>query len=314
MSAARNKGLGRGLGALFEDAAIRVPVGAIGDAHLGDAAANGDAGGVVPGGVSYIDIHDIRPNAKQPRKYFQESAIDELAESIKAYGVIQPVIVRAIDLGYELVAGERRWRAAKKAGLKSIPCILREIDERQNVLIALIENMQREDLNPIEEASAINELISGYALTQEEVSKSVGKSRPYISNALRLLKLPEEVRAYIVDGRLSSGHGKAVASVSDPAKQKILADYLVKNNCSVREAELLAADPRFGEEKRAPKRKAKSKSSALLAVEEELRGIFGTKVNITLKGAGGKIELCYYSRDELEGLIDMLRALSASED
>jgi ParB family chromosome partitioning protein len=300
MSAAKNKGLGKGLGALFDEAGTNVP------AYVPEA---GESGGVL-----YADIHDIKPNARQPRKYFRETAINELAESIKTLGLIQPVIVRAIDQGYELVAGERRWRAAKKAGLKTIPCVLSEISDEQDLLLAaFIENTQREDLNPIEEPEALQELLQYPDMTQEKASAKIGKSRPYISNALRLLKLPEEVREYLADGKLSGGHGKAIAALNEPAAQVELAEYLIKNESSVREAELLAADPRFNTAKPAPKNREKPKNSALLTVEEELRGILGTKVSISRNSNRGKIELSYYSREELEGLIDTLRTLGTVE-
>ncbi|MDR1136520.1 MAG: ParB/RepB/Spo0J family partition protein [Clostridiales Family XIII bacterium] len=284
------KGLGKGLEDLFADTEVSV-----------------EPDEIPKNGINYIEIHDIKPNAVQPRKYFSENAIDELAESIKEHGVIQPLIVRAAGEGYELVAGERRWRAAKKAGLKEVPCLLREITDEQNILIALIENMLREDLNPIEEAEAIKQAIDSYGITQEAISKSIGKSRPYIANAMRLLRLPPTVKRFLTDGILTGGHGKAIASVQDPEKQEKLAIYLAENGCSVREAEKLAADPSFGEPKKTAK--PRPKNHAILAIEEELRTILGTKVSINNNGDKGKIELNYYSRDELDGLIETLRML-----
>jgi ParB family chromosome partitioning protein len=293
---AANRGLGKGLGALFEEARANVPADR---ALAGDTATN----------VQYIDIHEIRPNAKQPRSHFREEAIDELAASIKTHGVIQPLIICAAAAGFELVAGERRWRAAKKAGLRDVPCIVREISEEQRILFALIENIQREDLNPIEEAVALKQAMDAFGFTQEELAKSVGKSRPYIANALRLLRLPEDVRGYMVDGRLSGGHGKAIAALSDSEKQSKLAAYLAEHGCSVREAEILAADPRFAAPKAGARLKSRTKSAEMRAVEEELHGLLGTKVSITGRGNRGCIELNYYSREELEGLIELLRGL-----
>jgi ParB family chromosome partitioning protein len=294
-----NRRLGKGLGALFEETGASVP------------ADREKAGDGAAANVRYIDIHEIKPNAKQPRAYFKEEAIDDLAASIKTHGVIQPIIVRADGAGFELVAGERRWRAAKKAGLKSVPCIVREIDEEQRILFALIENIQREDLNPIEEAAALRQAMNAFGLTQEEMAKSIGKSRPYIANALRLLRLPEDVRGYMMDGRLSGGHGKAIAALGDSEKQSRLAAYIAERGCSVREAEALAADPRFAGYENGAKPKPRAKDAEIRAVEEELHGILGTKVSINCRGDRGSVELCYYSREELEGLIEMLRRLES---
>ncbi|MDR3295700.1 MAG: ParB/RepB/Spo0J family partition protein [Clostridiales Family XIII bacterium] len=295
MGATKKKGLGRGFESLFGENAGALPV------------EIQNAGTETLSGALYVDIHEIKPNAKQPRKQFKEETIDELAASIEAHGVIQPLIVRPLKPGFELVAGERRWRAAKRAGLKTVPCIVREIDEEQNLLFALIENMQREDLNPMEEADGIKQAMDAFGLTQEEISKSVGKSRPYVANALRLLKLPDGVRKYLAEGKLSGGHGKAIASMADPEKQMLLADYLVEHKASVREAENLAGDPDFGEARHRPK--PHPKNNAVLTLEEELRGLLGTKVSLNNRGSGGKIEIHYYSGEELEGIIDTLRSL-----
>jgi ParB family chromosome partitioning protein len=297
MSAITARGLGKGLGALFEETGASVPV----DREK--------AGDDVTTNVQYIDIHEIKPNAEQPRTHFKEEAIDDLAVSIKTHGVIQPLIVRVAASGFELVAGERRWRAAKKAGLRDVPCIVREISEEQRILFALIENIQREDLNPIEEAVALKRAMDAFGLTQEELAKSVGKSRPYIANALRLLRLPEDVRGYMVDGLLSGGHGKAIAALGDSEKQSKLAAYLAEHGCSVREAEALAVDPRFAAPKNNAKPKPRAKNAEICAVEEELHSLLGTKVSITGRGNRGAIELNYYSREELEGLIELLRSL-----
>jgi ParB family chromosome partitioning protein len=297
MSAASGRGLGKGLGALFEEVGTSVP------------AEREKAGADTAARVRYIDIHEIKPNEKQPRTHFKEETIDDLAASIKTHGVIQPLIVRAFGAGFELVAGERRWRAAKKAGLKNVPCLVREISEEQRTLFALIENIQREDLNPIEEAVALKQAMDDFGFTQEELAKSVGKSRPYIANAFRLLRLPADVRDYMADGRLSGGHGKAIAALGNAEKQSKLAAYLAEHGCSVREAESLAADPRFTGGKIGARPKPRAKNAEIRAVEEDLHGILGTKVSINNRGNRGSIELSYYSRDELEGLIELLRSL-----
>ena len=256
--------------------------------------------------IIYVNINDIKPNANQPRKNFDDDKIDELADSIVEHGIIQPLIVRKAKIGYEIVAGERRFRAARRAKLKEIPCIVREFSDEENMLIAIIENMQREDLNPIEEAEGLNQMISTYGLTQEEVSKSIGKSRPYISNALRILNLPEDIRAMISDGSISSGHARAILSINGEEKQKALAERIVKEGLSVRAAEKLAsgATPHKG---RPAKRQKKDKEISY--VEEELKAVLGTKVNIAGSGTSGAIEIEYYSREELERLIDILRSL-----
>ncbi|MBE6037525.1 MAG: ParB/RepB/Spo0J family partition protein [Clostridiales bacterium] len=260
--------------------------------------------------VLYLDIHDIKPNSDQPRKAFDKEKIAELAASILEHGVLQPIMVRPNKngKGYEIVAGERRWRASVEAGLKKVPCLVRELTEEQNMLIALIENMQREDLNAIEEAEAIEKMISRYGLTQEQVSKSLGRSRPYITNALRLLKLPEEVRELVVDGKLSAGHARAIAGIPDADRQVSAARRAVEMEWSVRETEAYA-----GEKKKKPaakkKGRAANRNQEVKAVEEELKQILGTKVNLVLGTRKGKIEIEYYSREELDRLIELLQSL-----
>ena len=296
MPVEKKKGLGKGLGALFTESELSVSVQPE-DNIAGDNATR----------VTYVELNDIKPNAHQPRKQFNEATIEEMADSIKLYGVIQPLIIRSAEKGYELVAGERRWRAARKAGLKSIPCILKEISDEENILFALIENMQREDLNPIEEAEAILNVMELYNLTQEEIANSIGKSRPYVANALRLLKLQDSVKNLLLSGAITSGHGKAIASVTDKEKQQKLAEYIIQNKCSVRETESLAEDPKFGEPKKRPK--PRSKNSDILTLEEELKTIIGTKIVINNFGDRGRIEMIYYSREELDGIIDILRTI-----
>ncbi|MEL7656261.1 MAG: ParB/RepB/Spo0J family partition protein, partial [Bacillota bacterium] len=258
-------------------------------------------------GILLLDINEIKPNSKQPRKSFQEDKIDELAKSIEIHGIIQPIMVRPAVEGYEIVAGERRWRAARKASLKQIPCIVRELSEEQNMLVAIIENMQREDLNPMEEADALNQMITNFGLTQEEVSKSVGKSRPYITNALRLLKLPAQVQEMVVQGELTSGHARAIAGVKDEKRQLHIAAYVAKEGLSVRETEALAN--KENEDKKQIKAKPRAKNREITDMEVELKSVLGTKVSINHGTRRGKIEIEYYSREELERLLELLLSL-----
>lgn len=303
--AASKRGLGRGLDALFSEAPIEIP-----DEEKSQRSEQReekkDSKKPEETGVLYIDINDIKPNEHQPRKTFDEEKLQELADSILQHGIIQPVVLRKADQGYEIVAGERRWRAARKAGLKKIPCVLKELTDEQNMLIAIIENMQREDLNPIEEAEGLNRMIDIYGLTQEQVSKGVGKSRPYITNSLRLLKLPEEIRELTRDGNLSAGHARALAGIKDKDEQIKAAKKVVKEGLSVRAVEKLAK----GTETR--KKSAKPKKDAdAVRVEEDLKQALGTKVKLVVnEGNKGKIEIDYYSREELERLIELLKTLS----
>ncbi len=253
--------------------------------------------------VIYVKLSDIKPNSMQPRKVFSEEALLELADSIMEHGVIQPVLLRPAKGGYELVAGERRWRAARKAGLKAIPAIIRNLDDRQNAFYALIENMQREDLNSIEEAQGIQRMIEEYGLTQEEAAKAVGKSRPYISNALRLLKLPEAVQELVLSGALSAGHARAIAGLSSEKLQLEAAEKAVKEGWSVRKIESYAGS----RPQKKGRKKRTAKSADIKRIEEQLSESLGTKIAIKGSEAKGQIILDYYSRDELERLIELLR-------
>ena len=309
--AAKKGGLGRGLDALFADA---VPVYENEDAandtfkdtdkktrtkKENDAEKNKD-------GVRYIKLHDIMPNLNQPRKTFKEEKIEELAASIKEHGIIQPIVVRKRENGYEIVAGERRWRAARKAELTQVPCLVRELSDEQNMLFAIIENMQREDLNPIEEAEGLQRMMQTFGMTQEQVSKSVGKSRPYIANALRLLKLPQEIIEQIAEGNLSAAHGRTLAGIEDDdAKEKLCAKIL-QEGLSVRETEQLAGSLTKPQKKKVVK---KMKNPNEARVEEELKEILGTRVHIQQNGKKGKIEIEFFGKEELERLIELLKAL-----
>lgn len=258
--------------------------------------------------VLYIDINDIKPNKDQPRKTFNEEKLKDLANSIKENGVIQPLIIRKAQNGYELVAGERRWRAARIAEIKKVPCIIRNFDEKQNMIVAIIENMQRENLDPIEEALGLNEMIKRFEFTQEQVSNALGKSRAYIANSLRLLKLPEKIQNMIIEGRISAAHGRTIITIKDENKQIEVCDKIIRNGLSVRAAERLTE--KIKDDARPERKKRKPGVNAeIAAVEDELRKIFGTKVNINGKASTGKIEIEYYSIDELNRLIDMLRGI-----
>lgn len=260
--------------------------------------------------VIYVDINDIKPNAAQPRKHFDEQKLEELAASIKENGVIQPLIVRKSSTGYELVAGERRWRASRIAELKKVPCIIRNFDEQQNAIVAIIENMQREDLNAIEEAAGLLAMTKKYDFTQEQVSQALGKSRAYIANSLRLLRLPEIIQKYIISGQLSAAHGRTLVNAGDEKKQIEICERIIADGLSVRATEKLVESVKSkGNADRQKKRKktGTKKSDEILVVEDELRRITGTKVNITGDGKSGKIELEYYSLEELNRLIDAIR-------
>lgn len=302
MAAAKKGGLGRGLDALFADA---VPVSdplkeeKKQDTQVRTEEQSGDA-------VQYINIHDIMPNANQPRKTFSEEKIEELSKSIKEHGIIQPIVVRKKGKSYEIVAGERRWRAARKAELAKVPCLIRELSDEQNMLIAIIENMQREDLNPVEEAEGLNQMIVTFGMTQEQISKSVGKSRPYIANSLRLLKLPEYIKEEMAEGRLSAAHGRTLVSVEDEDVRKALCERIIKEGLSVRETEKLVSENGKGK-KRKPA--ARTKNPDVARVEAELKEALGTRVTINQNGKKGKIEIEFFSRDELDRLIELLKTL-----
>ncbi len=308
----KTRGLGKGLEALFGDAEVTpIPSGSGTKKKTTGAAGREDKTEekVTPaqGGVIYVDINDIKPNASQPRKQFDEDKLQELADSIEKHGLIQPIVLRKAGKGFEIVAGERRWRAARIIGLKEIPAIVKELTDEENMLLAIIENMQREDLNPIEEAEGIKQMIDTYGLTQEQVSLSVGKSRPYITNSLRLLKLPEIVRQLTAEGKISMGHARALAAIKDEDKQIELAERTAKEGLSVRQIEVLAQETKKPEKKPAKK---KRKSADEKRVEEDLKNALGTKVNIKRTGKRGKIEIEFYSKEELERLIELLKSFT----
>ena len=308
----KQRGLGKGLDALFGDAEVTLraktetPVPDAKPAEADKFNENTDDKKQPASGIEYVDINEIKPNSTQPRKVFDEDKLQELASSIEEHGLIQPIVLRKAEKGYEIVAGERRWRAARLIGIRELPAIVREFSDEENMLLAIIENMQREDLNPIEEAEGISQMMNTYGLTQEQVSKSLGKSRPYIANSLRLLKIADKVKQYVIEGKLSSGHARALAGISDEAKQVKIAEAAVKKGLSVREIEKLVKQEKDAATK---KPRIKKKNADVIRVEEDLKEIFGTKVNLNQRGKKGRIEIEFYSREDLERLIDLLKSL-----
>lgn len=253
--------------------------------------------------IENIDINLIIPNENQPRREFHKEALSDLTNSIKAHGLIQPIIVRKVKNKYEIIAGERRFRASKAAGLKEIPCILKDINTESSAKIALIENVQREDLNPIEEAFAYKKLMGDYNLTQEEVANEVGKSRSYIANTVRLLNLGEEIIDYISKGELTSGHGKALLGIKDKKEQLLAAEKIIANNLNVRQTEEMT-NKKSGTIKKINNKN--SKDPHIIDLEESLMRTLGTKVNLIQGDKKGKIEIEYYGYEDLERIIDVL--------
>ena len=255
----------------------------------------------------YCGIEEIVPNRSQPRKYFDESKLQELTESVKEKGILEPLIVRRIDGGYELVVGERRWRAAQKAGLKEVPILVKEAEGGEAFEISLIENLQRQDLNPLEEAEAYKRLTEEFGIHQEELGARVGKDRTTITNALRLLKLPSEVKNRLLQNRITSGHARAILSLEGKEKQKELCALIIKKGLSVREAEAIAK--RWsGKPKKPipPVKKQGDLESQLSSLQDSMRTYLGTKVHIAQKGKKGKIEIEYYSFEDLERIVEAI--------
>ncbi|MCE5172481.1 ParB/RepB/Spo0J family partition protein [Paenibacillus profundus] len=261
--------------------------------------------------VVEVSLQQLRPNPYQPRKNFDEQSIQELAESIKQHGVIQPIIVRSVLKGYEIIAGERRFRASQLLGQATIPAVVRNFSDQQVMEIALIENLQRENLNAIELALAYQALMDQFALTQEELSVKVGKSRSHIANFLRLLQLPEEVKEYVSRGTLSMGHARAIVGVKDPVKVKQLAKSAISQEWSVRQLEE-AIQQLHKKGKTADKAKTARKDPYLDELEENLRERFRTTVKIKQNKDKGKIEIAYFSKQDLERLLEMLQTLSSN--
>ncbi len=302
---AQQYGLGRGLASLIPPK--KIP--ATDDQAVPNPAAASSA--LPPTTVSHPDmpltrevaIGDIVPNPHQPRLHFDEAKLSELADSIKEHGILQPLVVSLVGDGkYELIAGERRLQAGKRAGLSAVPVVVRAAGNQEKLELAIIENIQRHDLNPIEEAKAYLRLTDEFGLHQDEVAKKMGKSRPNISNTLRLLTLPVEIQRAIIVGQISEGHAKALLSIENPEKQRALFELILKDELTVRETEDKAREFSV----RSHLRAAREKAPELAAKEEWLTEQLGTKVSIKPKGKGGKITIEFYSNEELNGILGRL--------
>lgn len=286
MAAKEKKGLGTGLGVLF------------GADEFDDEAEQ-----------LTLPISKVEPRSEQPREYFDQEALEALADSIRQYGLIQPITVRKLDSGYyQIIAGERRWRASRLAGLTEVPVRVIEADDRRTAELALVENLQREDLNPIEEAKGYKLLIEEYGLTQEDAARSVGRSRPAVTNAMRLLMLTPPVMEMVEKGKLSAGHARAILSVSEPSKQLAAANEIIKKNFSVRKAEQLSA--RIAREPRqAPEESGEISVDYAAEISNELSKKLGRKVKLIDGKRNGKIEIEFYGADDREALIEKLLKL-----
>lgn len=302
MPAKRTKGLGKGLDSMIPDRNV-------GKDNKTERVVKEVVKEVIKE-TETIDINKIEPNVNQPRKMFNEDSIHELADSIKQHGLIEPLIVQKGENGfYTIIAGERRWRAARIAGIKEIPVVIKEYTDQEIMEIALIENLQREDLNAIEEAEAYNRLIEEYHLKQDEVAERVSKSRVAITNSLRLLKLDERVRNMVIEDKIKSGHARALLAISDNEEQYQVALQVFDNKLSVRETEKLVKKILNEKEKPDKKVNQKEEQNALVYkdFEEKLKSVMGTKVKINHKGKGkGRIEIEYYSSDEFDRIVDMI--------
>lgn len=255
----------------------------------------------------YVKITKVEPNREQPRKNFDEDALQELADSIKQYGIVEPLIVQDRKTYYEIIAGERRWRAAKLAGLKEVPVIIRNYTEQEIVEISLIENIQREDLNPIEEAQAYRRLLTEFNLKQDEVAERVSKSRTAVTNSMRLLKLCDEVQQMIIDDMITTGHARALISIEDPEQQYTIAQKVFDEKLSVRDVEKLVKNLNKPEKVKKEPVEDKALEVVYQDLEEKLKQSLGTKVSIASKGDGsGKLEIEFYTHDDLEKITDLL--------
>ena len=258
-------------------------------------------------GITEVAIDSVRPNPGQPRKTFGEEALEELAASISIHGILQPLVVAKRGDSYEIIAGERRFRAAKKAGLEKVPVIIKDVTEKESREIALVENLQREDLNPMEESEALFILLKENDLTQEELAKALGKSRPAVANSLRLLTLPREIQNMVRDGLLSTGHAKVLMGVKPAEIQIALANECVEKKFSVRELESKIAS--LQEKKKVPAEKVKQISLELKAMINDMQRVFGTKVRVSGSDQKGKIVIDYYSQDDLQRIYDLLESI-----
>lgn len=298
--AGKSRGLGKGLDSLIPDA-------------VGEAKAKKEATKIVQASDSnanatetLVKITAVEPNRKQPRKTFDEDSLQELSDSIKQVGLIQPILVQDRKDHYEIIAGERRWRAAKLAGLKEVPVIIRDYSEQEIMEISLIENIQREDLNPIEEAQAYKRLLTEFNLKQDEVAERVSKSRTAVTNSIRLLKLDDKVQQMVIDDMISTGHARALLSVENAEEQYELAQRIFDEKLSVREVEKLVKNLHKPEK---PKKKPDDKTLQIIYqdIEDKLKQKLSTKVTVTSKGEGsGKIEIEFYNHEDLDRLLEMI--------
>lgn len=298
--AVKRKGLGKGLDSLIPENKSVKP------------AAKAEKEESVKTGEQMLKINQVEPNREQPRKHFEEDALLELADSIKQYGVLQPLLVRKRKDYYEIIAGERRWRAAKLAGVKEVPVIIKEYTEQQAVEIALIENIQRENLNPIEEAMAFKKLLTEFNLKQDEVAERVSKSRTAVTNSMRLLKLGEKVQQMIIDDMITTGHARALLAIDDEEQQYLLATKIFDEKLSVRETEKLVKE--IKNPKKPKEKKAVENEFVYKDLENRMKEVMGTKVSIASKSNGkGKIEIEYYSEKELERMFEMIMTIGKEE-
>lgn len=301
----KKKGLGKGLDSLIPDNKSIKSV-------TPDKSAEAKKEAEEKAGVQMMKINEVEPNRDQPRKNFDEDALLELSDSIKQFGVLQPLLVRKRKDYYEIIAGERRWRAAKIAGVKEVPVIVKEYTDQEILEIGLIENIQRENLNPIEEAIAFKRLLEEFNLKQDEVAERVSKSITAVTNSMRLLKLSDKVQQMIIDDMISTGHARALLAIDDPELQYTLANKIFDEKLSVRETEKLVKE--IKNPKKPKEKKVIENAFIYQDLEEKMKGVFGTKVSIASKGKGkGKIEIEYYSDDELEHLFDMMMSIKRGE-
>lgn len=301
----KKKGLGKGLDSLIPDNKSMKSV-------TSEKTVESKEDAAAKSGVQVMKINEVEPNRDQPRKNFDEDALLELSDSIKQFGVLQPLLVRKRKDYYEIIAGERRWRAAKLAGVKEVPVIEKEYTDQEILEIGLIENIQRENLNPIEEAIAYKRLLEEFNLKQDEVAERVSKSRTAVTNSMRLLKLSDKVQQMIIDDMISTGHARALLAIDDPELQYTLANKIFDEKLSVRETEKLVKE--IKNPKKPKEKKLVANSFIYQDLEEKMKSVFGTKVSIASKGKGkGKIEIEYYSDDELEYLFDMMMSIKRGE-
>ena len=301
----KKKGLGKGLDSLIPDNKSMKSV-------TSEKTVESKEDAAAKSGVQVMKINEVEPNRDQPRKNFDEDALLELSDSIKQFGVLQPLLVRKRKDYYEIIAGERRWRAAKLAGVKEVPVIEKEYTDQEILEIGLIENIQRENLNPIEEAIAYKRLLEEFNLKQDEVAERVSKSRTAVTNSMRLLKLSDKVQQMIIDDMISTGHARALLAIDDPELQYTLANKIFDEKLSVRETEKLVKE--IKNPKKPKEKKPVANSFIYQDLEEKMKSVFGTKVSIASKGKGKrKIEIEYYSDDELEHLFDMMMSIKRGE-